>query len=514
MTRVTRRGFVRAAGGALAASALGGQGRAEAEGRRNLLFLMTDQHHHGVLGCAGNPLVQTPNLDRLAAEGVRFTQAICSTPYCSPTRSSLVTGQYPHTTGVFRNVQGGRGTAGDTLRFVEPRVTSHHLLAERGYHCHQLGKWHLGSPSELSCYPQGDEDDELPRQRMREAIRADAPDCYDAGPRADEVLVGDVFMTREMAPAHEAWKAIENRSPQDLSVIGRMRLKPEYTYESRLADYCIELMRRHKDEPFAITYSVSPPHAFWVAPARFYDLYDPAAFELPASWEDRPEVWAGSQPARMVEALGEANVREYLRCYYAQVTMVDWCVGRVLAALDELGLRDSTLVLFTSDHGDMQGAHGMMGKSVGAFYEEICRVPLIMRLPGAIRAGTVCEVQAQSVDVPPTLLDYLGSGPVPGTQGETLRPFIEGRRTGPRPGFGERGAADGRSCGRMLRTADWKLNLYGTGHRELYHLATDPHEMRNLAAEPGYGAIVRRMTDRLRRHLEATADPALHTLLG
>ncbi|NQT54119.1 sulfatase-like hydrolase/transferase, partial [bacterium] len=246
----------------------------------NLLFLMTDQHHHGVLGCTGNPLVKTPNLDRLAAQGARFTHATCPVPFCSPTRAAIVTGRYPSTLGLWRNIQG----RDDPLRLREPLRTYLHQLAARGYRCHQLGKWHLGHVRELSCFAEGRQDVDAPQQMLVQRRQAAGRDKLDPGPRANEVLVGNVFMTKAMAARHRVWRDEKRRSKQDLSIIGRSQMKPEFHYESVLADYCIQLLRRHRDEPFAINYSVSPPHALWVAPARFYDLYDPAAFTLPKSW--------------------------------------------------------------------------------------------------------------------------------------------------------------------------------------------------------------------------------------
>ncbi|HIE51285.1 MAG TPA: hypothetical protein EYP85_05965 [Armatimonadetes bacterium] len=512
MGKLTRREFLRTLGGAVAASVFTSRSGRSDEPPINLLFLMTDQHHHAVLGCAGNPLVKTPNLDQVAAEGVRFTHAFCVTPYCSPTRAAIVTGRYPHSIGVWRNIKGGDGKRTDPARFREPRRIYQHQLAARGYRCHQLGKWHLGDPAELTCFPEGQKDITRPRQLTNQRRREAGPAAYDPGPREGEVLIGNVYFTAAMAAVHNIWKDEKRRSPQDLSIIGRSRLKPEYHFESVLADYCIELLKRHRNEPFAITYSVSPPHAFWVAPARFYDLYDPDQFELPLSWLDRPAVWASSQPARMVKLLGEENVREYLRCYYAQVTMMDWCMGRILNALEDLGLADRTLVLFTSDHGDMQGAHGMMGKSVGAFYEEIVRVPLLIRLPGLIPAGRVTNAFASSIDLAPTILDLVGAEPLPDVHGRSLRPFLEGQPDDGRPIFGQRGNPRGGSCGRMIRTREWKLCLYGSGYRELYHLTEDPYEMHNLADDPAQAATFRQLAAQLREHLERTNDPALPSL--
>ena len=509
MRGVNRRTFLTAAGGAAAAGAIAPRKALAAKGPINLLFLMTDQHHHGVLACAGNPAVKTPSLDRLAAQGVRFTHATCPVPFCSPTRAAIVTGRYPSTLGIWRNIK----PKDDPLRIREPSRTYLHQLAARGYQCNQLGKWHLGRPHDLKCFPEGRRDVEGPRQLLQQRRKAAGRARFDPGPREGEELIGEVFMTKHTAAKHRIWKDEKRRSKQDLSIIGRSRIKPEYHYESVLADYGIQLLRRHRNEPFAITWSVSPPHAYWVAPARFYDLYDPARLELPANWTDRPRRWGQPQPARMGALFGEQGLREYLRCYYAQVTMMDWCIGRILAELERLGLADRTLVVFTSDHGDMQAGHGMMGKSMPGFYDEILRVPLLMRLPGVIRPATTADVQASSVDLAPTLLDLLGAPPLASVHGRPLRPFIDGQPDDGRPAFAERGQPGSRGCSRMIRTRHWKLCLYGSGYRELFDLDKDPGETKNLARKPALADRVKELTERLRQHMKQIGDPALPTLL-
>ena len=509
MDCTTRRRFLGSAGGAAALAGLPVGADAKPKEPVNLLFLMTDQHHHRALGCMGHPAVKTPHLDRLAAQGVRFTHATCPVPFCSPTRAAIVTGRYPSTLGFWRNVR----PKDDPLRFREPRTTLYHQLAAKGYRCHHLGKWHLGHQKELDCFAEGEKDVAQPHRLLAQRRQAAGQAKFDPGPREGEELIGQVFMTRHTAARHRVWRDETRRSRQDLSILGRSRVKAEYHYESVLADYCIELLRRHRREPFAITWSVSPPHAYWTAPARFYDLYDPATLELPANWTHRPPAWQRTQPARMGKLFGEQGLREYLRCYYAQVTMMDWCIGRILDALDRLGLADRTLVVFTSDHGDMQAGHGMMGKSMPGFYDEVLRVPLLLRLPGVLRAGSTPGPFACSVDLAPTILDVLGAEPLPGVHGRSLRRVIDGAPDDGRPAFCERGQPGSRACSRMVRTRRWKLCVAGTGRRELFDLAADPGEQTNLADRPEHAATVAELLGKLKAHRERIRDPALPTLL-
>ncbi len=472
---------------------------------RNLLVLLTDQHHAQWLGCAGHPLVKTPNLDRLAAGGARFTQAFVPVPYCSPTRLCIETGLFPSSLGLGRNIEGKGGE--DPLRLREPQRVYQHELAARGYACHQLGKWHLGVPQELSCFKENDE--AAVRALLKRRQQAAGSSLFDTGPREGErEQIGEVWLRQEAAEAHARWRAEKGTPKQDVGVIGRSSRKPAFHYESVLADHCTSLLRRHRNEPFAITYSVSPPHAPWIAPAPYYDQYDPAAMPVPATWTQCPEQWAASPAARMGRIYGEAGLREYLRCYAAQVTMMDACIGRILDVLDELGLTGNTLVVFTSDHGNMLGQHGMMDKTHGTFYDDLMRVPLLMRLPGAVPAGRVSDALVATADLAPTFLDYLGATPLPRAHGRSLRGVLEGRDSGYDAVFGERNEPASKSAARMVRTREWKLCLLPRGQHELYDLKADPDETRNVYADSANAAVVKGLRERLRAHMAAIGDPA------
>lgn len=475
----------------------------------NVLFLMTDQHHAQALGCAGNSAIQTPNLDRLAAGGARFTNSFCVVPYCSPTRAALVTGRYPSSLGIGRNI-GKETDREDPLRLREPCETYLHRLADKGYHCHQLGKWHLGDPAELRCFPDAAQDEEAVRKLVAERNRIAGEERFALAQRpGDKERIGNVWLSEAAAAAHRRLLEEKSRPKQDVGIIGRSVLKPEFALESILADYCIDLLKRHREEPFAITYSVSPPHAANVVPSPFYDQYDPVKLPLPATWNDRPDWLKHVFSARMGAIFGEPGVREYLRCYYGQVTMMDWCLGRILDALEELGLASRTLVVFTSDHGNMLGQHGMIEKGVGALYDDLMRVPLILRLPGAIPAGSSSAAWASSVDLGPTILDYLAAPPLAHAHGQSLRPGIDGRRTGDRPVFGESGDLEKANVSRMIRTSHWKLTLTPHATQSLFDLNQDPEETRNLAADPATAPVRATLSAQLLAHMKEIGDPAL-----
>ncbi|MCX7013536.1 MAG: sulfatase-like hydrolase/transferase, partial [Candidatus Sumerlaeota bacterium] len=195
--------------------------------------------------------------------------------------------------------------------------------------------------------------------------------------------------------------------------------------------------------------------------------------------------------------------------------MIDACVGRILEALNRLGLEQDTLVLYTSDHGDLQAAHGMVGKIAPGFFEEVLRVPFILRYPAGIKPGAVSECATDGANVAPTLLDFAGA-PIPeGVQGHSLRPAIEtGTCATPDAAFCERGGAGRGAWGRMVRTKKAKYSIFSDGRRELFDLQNDPNEMRDLGAEPQAQALRDEMHALLMAHLERTQDAVADLIKG
>ena len=507
-SRMSRREFVTRSAGAAAAAGLGlAQSARGAEGEPlNVLFLMTDQQHWRALHCAGNDLIQTPNLDRLAAEGARFENAFCATPFCTPTRASLVTGVYPHRHGLVTNVQGKEsGLTADA-------VTTAGLLREAGYVTAHRGKWHLGPYADLPYYADTQHKGKGYGPYANEKIPAHQ---FKDGHDGNLELSGrPVYAIPEVAEAHKEWLQWERRSKQDIAVIGRSIIPNEHHRETWFANRTIELMEQNRDRPWMITCSFSDPHAFWVTPEPYYSMYSRADVPYPPSVGDVHEYFKNAVGAKLGSLIGEAGIREYIAVYYGMVTAVDWNFGRILDKLRELGLEKRTLVVFTSDHGDMQGAHGTVGKSIPAFYDDISRVPLLMRCPGRIEPGTVVPASANSVDIMPTILDYLGRDVPADIDGRSLRPFVEGAPDDGAPGFCERTYAKSRNIQRMICTNEWKYVFAShKGHpRELYHMAEDPHEMTNRIDEPGCQKVRKELHERLREWMIQTKDPYVDRL--
>jgi uncharacterized sulfatase len=235
---------------------------------------------------------------------------------------------------------------------------------------------------------------------------------------------------------------------------------------------------------------------------------------VPETWTTPEAAWENTASGRMGRLYGEAGLREYLRCYAAQITMMDACIGRILDALDEAGLADKTLVVFTSDHGNMLGQHGLMDKTLGTFYDDLMRVPLLMRLPGSIPAGAVSDALVSSVDLPATWLDFLGSAPLPATHGRSLRGVMGGADAGYSAVFGERAEPKSPAAARMIRTKAWKLCLLPKGAHELYDLTNDPEETRNVYSDPANADVVKDLKERLRKHMAEVGDQAVFEKFG
>ena len=498
----SRRRFVKLMGAAAAAAASGRSASAD-DRPLNVLFLMTDQQHFRCLGAAGNPLIHTPNLDRLAREGVNFTRATCVTPFCSPTRASLVTGLYPHGHGLNRNVHGGEHWLTD-----DKFPVTENILHDAGWATAHYGKWHLGRKDDLRCY----EETGYAGPGYNEFLNKNCPKEQFASDEGDARAWGrPVYMTPAVERGHRRYQEWPRRSQQDIAIVGRTAVPREYLPETHMTNLALDWIDEHKDRPWMLTCSWSPPHALWVCPEPYYSMYKRSLLPMPDNIDICPDMYKNQVGKKLGTFMGPEGIREYLGCYWGQVSYIDWLVGRFLDRLDARGIADNTLVIFTSDHGDMQGWHGAMGKSIGAFYDEILRVPLLMRLPGAIKPGTEVDSLVSSVDMMPTILDYVGQPCPDGIHGRSLRPHVEGRKRRD-VAFCERASHSGSWFQRMIRTERWKYAYRSRGQCELFDLKADPRENVNRLEDPKYRDRVMELHSRLRRWMESTDDPAVKLL--
>lgn len=450
--------------------ALCGCGR-QTEARPNILYIMTDDHAAHMMSIYGSRIASTPNLDRIGQEGMRFVNAFCTNSLCAPSRATLLTGKYSHANGQRTNME----------TFDASQQTFPKLLREAGYQTALVGKWHLKSePTGFDYW------NILPGQ-------------------------GDYHN-----PA--------------LIEMGEEKRHSGYVTDIITDQAIAWLERRDKEKPFLLLYHHKAPHARWIPDEKHIQMFEGAEIAEPETFDDdlagrarpiqeaRNLLWPnlrdrfaqwGEYGKSVPEGLeGEAGKKaiyqRYVKDYMRVVASVDDNVGRVLDYLDDNGLTEDTIVVYTTDNGMFVGDHGMFDKRW--MYEEALRVPLLVRYPRAIQAGTVTEAFALNVDYAPTLLDFGGAGIPEDMQGRSLRPILEGKLP---PDWRESfyyhyyeypGPHNVRKH-YGVRTAEFKLiHYYGdVDSRELVDLGKDPLEYRNVHGDPAYAGTVGELTAELNR---------------
>ena len=425
----------------------------------NVLWIFSDQHSANALSCYGDPNVETPNLDRLAAEGMRFTNAYSTCPLCSPFRATLYTGQYIHRHGVISLFRPLLPAVGRQL----PEV-----LRDHGYHTSHMGKWHLSG--------------------------GDCP-CH--------------FVSPYFRPGWDDWLGWENSNDffNTTYSVGD-HPHPLRTLDGYQTDALTDLMvawlreRARMDRPWFHVMSIEPPHSPNIAPDPCMAMFRSKPLEF------RPN-FALDHPKRDIF---ERN----LRGYYAQIKNLDDNIGRVLAALEETGQLEDTTIWYFSDHGDMMGSHGRTQKSRPE--QESANIPLIVRDPGGAPPGRATDALIGAVDFMPTLLGSLGL-PIPDTvQGDDLSGLLHGATDRgadstliqyDRPYYPE-------MPDRVFRAIRWDRWLYSVflteGPTQLFDLESDPYEMENLVDSPGHIDVRRTMHGRLRERLREVADGFLDSM--
>jgi len=450
--------------------------------RPNILLLTTDQQRFDALGAAGNDEIHTPNLDALAAGGARFTRHFVQNPVCMPSRVSFLTGQYPSTLGITHMA----------VPVPAEAITLPRLLRHYGYTSANIGKLHF------LPHANRDHRDIHPDYGFDHLEISDEPGCYEDAYRAwvrrqapdqmDNLSAG-------LPPATEAWQRTMriddgiHHPPQRHENTPRVFAGPPHlTHTAFVADQTMEFIANHTGGPWMCVAGFYSPHAPWIAPGEFMDLYDPARLSVPAFPE---EVDARRKPGHF----DDEELRAVKRGYYAMVSEVDHHVGRILTRLEELGVADETIVVFWSDHGEWLGDHLRYGKGYPA-HDCVARVPLILRYGGAAPAGTTVDGIVESVDVIPTLLDYCAI-PIPcHLQGRSLRGLIEGTEN-----EGRRSALTELTGIRILRTERNRYIAHADGREQLYDLEADFGEYHDLAGDPAFAATLAGARAELIRHM-------------
>ena len=438
----------------------------------NFIFILADDHAGYVLGCDGNPLAATPNIDRLAAEGTRFSAHYCNSPVCTPSRQSFLTGQLPHSAGVT--------VLSTPLQANKPTLAKQFKKA--GYRTAVFGKMHFNRPAEPGLHGF---DLLMTESEITKAWTAKAK------PRP---------VPRDVSTKPEKWKPFQD--PARIWLNGDKLPFARYDADMRgtfIGRSAIQFLEENRGNPFALWTSFQEPHSPFDFPVEDRGLFDQKRFQLAAVGPE--DDW---QIPLIFRDLTDRDKRGIAAAYYTSVAFLDRNVGRVLDALERLNLADNTYVVYMADHGYALGQHGRFEKHCG--YDPALRVPLIMRFPGRVRKGVVADM-TEHVDVSATICDMMGLDPMVVMHGQTLRPYLEGRRMeNPRHHIFSEYLENEEA---FIRTPDWKYILcsgrrartdgYQTDnpkpgrYRRLYDLKKDPGEFTDVAAtQPD-------MVDRLER---------------
>lgn len=462
--------------------------------RPNVLFLIADDLNN-LLGCYGDPLAKTPNIDRLAGRGVRFDLAYCSFPLCGPSRNSLLTGLYPNSTGILANGQIFRQT-------IPSQPSMPQAFRQAGYFAARVGKlYHYNVPRSIGT--NGHDDPGSWELELNPA----GVDRLQEEPRIFSLTPGQFGGTLSwLASDHADAMHTDGLNADD-------------------AVWVLERCAQRRERPFFLAVGFFRPHTPYVAPRSYFGLHPadkmPVFASIAEDQVDVPPAGLASYKAEQ-DQLTDAMRRECRQAYSASISFMDAQVGRVLDALDRLGLAENTIVVFTSDHGYHVGEHGLWQKM--SLFEESARVPLVIAAPGKPTAGQVAHSPVSQVDIFPTLAELCGVTPPENLQGQSLVTLLDDPRAagrgwaltqvtrGGRRARRQGAAGDSESAffGYSLRTLRWRYTEWDEGQegRELYDHQADPRELTNLAEHPDYAATVAELSEQLRAAAQATFPPS------
>lgn len=448
----------------------------EQNSRPNILWICTDQQRYDTIAALGNPYVSTPNINRLVDEGVAFTHAYCQSPICTPSRGSFLTGMYPSAVHV-------NGNGNEYFPDSPPLVTR--LLADAGYDCGLIGKLHLAS-AHRRIEPRVN--DGYRYWQYSHAPRDDWETGHDYADwvRSKGQILGELTKSIDGVPA-------------------------ELHQTTWCAEKTIEFMRQERDGPWLASVNIYDPHPPFNPPKTYRDMFDPAAMPGPLFRESdleqqkkleavdfqskgrspeeldiRSPILPRSPGAVDAGSAGGRDGKTLQAAYYAMIKLIDDVLGRILETLEETGQRERTVIIFTSDHGEMLGDHGLIQKGC-RFYEGLVRVPLIFSLPGAFEQGLRSDALVGLLDKAPTLLELAGLEISDRMQGMSLLPILRGEaspdhhRDFVRCEFYDALDQPDGTFATMYRDRRYKLVMYhGHAHGELYDLEADPDEFENL----------------------------------
>ena len=428
--------------------------------RPNVLIILTDDQRWDAMSCAGNPTLQTPQMDRLAREGVRFANVFVTTSLCSPSRASLLSGRYARQHGVQNNF----------TEYPNSLPSFPQQLKKVGYTTAYIGKWHMGEDND------------------------------------------------ERRPGFDHWfshRGQGNYFDNEFNDDGQRRKVPGY-YTTVVTDEAVRWLKQPKREPFLLILGHKAPHGGPIQPEpRFEHALDQVPIPRPANADDYA---AAGKPSWLLESYptwhglggplyGQKEYDRFVRAYYTTLLSVDESVGRIYDTLKDTGVLDQTVIIYTSDNGFVLGQHGRVDKRT--MYEDSLRIPLLVRYPPLAKPGLVVSNLVLSLDLAPSVVDLAGAPRLRGIPGRSWKPLLEGKRVRWRESFLYEYNFEKQfpytPNVRGIRTTDWKLIRYPHGDggpdrftAELYNLASDPLEQHNLIDDPAYA--------RQRRRLEKDLD--------
>lgn len=431
--------------------------------KMNVLFIISDDLCDTALSCYGNPVCQTPNIDRLARQGTRFTRAYCQGTYCGPSRASFMSGYYPHATRILGYIS-PRKAIGDRPTWAEH-------FKNNGYHTARVSKiFHMGVPGGIEKGTDGADDP----QSWTERYNSPGPEWK--APGKGETLEGNPDGKKPVVGGNTF---VIVQADGDDSVHS----------DGKTATKACELIHKLKDRPFFLGVGFVRPHVPFVSPRKYYVPYPFAQMELPPKiqndWDDIPKAGINYKTSRNMK-MNVVQQKKAVSGYYAAVSFMDAQVGKVLRSLKESGVEDRTIVIFTSDHGYHLGEHDFWAKV--SLHDESARVPLIIKVPG--KKPAVCNSLTELIDLYPTLSSLCGIPARKEIQGKNISQMLDDPKTEVR-----QAAFSVNGKGFLLREDRYAYIQYAEDASkgiELFDMEKDPQQYHNLANEPAYEKVVAR----------------------
>lgn len=452
----------------------------------NVLFVISDDLTATAISAYGNPLVHTPNIDKLASEGVKYTRAYTQYPVCGPSRASLLFGYYPNATETYGYVSGRKKVGPERNSWPQ-------LFKENGYYTARVSKiFHMGVPIDIVKGSNGTDD----KASWTERFNSQGPEWKAEG--ESELVQNNPY-------------GLKPKQGGNVMTIVKADGGDLIHSDGKTAKKAIQIIKEHKNDPFFLAVGFVRPHVPFIAPKKYFEPYPYQQMILPPrvihDWRDIPK--PGINYVTTVNAnMSKEQELKAISAYYASVSFMDAQLGKILDALEEEGIADNTIVIFTSDHGYHLGEHRFWMKV--SLHEESVRVPLIIKVPG--KEPAVCNSFAELIDLYPTVAELAGLDYDPDIQGISLVETLDNPTVEVRDMAFSMNNWQGLKA-YLVRTDKWAYIQYGADAEagmELYDMETDPQQYNNLAHLPQFSSLVGQLQDKLKQKLVEVRDNDLN----